>query len=161
MSDTMSFIYNNQNYSIVGDNFALSNAPKPDHIDNGVYVSGVYNRVTTMSSSGNTFIHEQGDYTTFTALGGSLTIYGFAAHDIIDLRTNFGITGANALAYVQPDGHGGTLIGGGSNALGSMGYTVCAREILSQAPWCTALDTGERRCLLGLMRKMLRSRGGR
>src|SRR4029077_7474216 len=35
------------------------------------------------------------------------------------------------------------------------------REILSQAPWCTALDTGERRCLLGLMRKMLRSRGGR
>src|SRR6201985_1350498 len=35
------------------------------------------------------------------------------------------------------------------------------REILAQAPWCTALDTGERRCLLGLMRKMLRSRGGR
>ena len=34
------------------------------------------------------------------------------------------------------------------------------REILAQAPWCTALDTGERRCLLGLMRKMLRSRGG-
>ena len=35
------------------------------------------------------------------------------------------------------------------------------REILAQAPWCTALDTGERRCLLGLLRKMLRSRGGR
>ena len=35
------------------------------------------------------------------------------------------------------------------------------REILARAPWCTALDTGERRCLLGLMRKMLRSRGGR
>ena len=35
------------------------------------------------------------------------------------------------------------------------------REFLTQAPWCTALDTGERRCLLGLMRKMLRSRGGR
>src|SRR5438552_16851723 len=35
------------------------------------------------------------------------------------------------------------------------------REILAQAPWCTALDTGERRCLLGLMKKMLRSRGGR
>ena len=35
------------------------------------------------------------------------------------------------------------------------------REILSQAPWCTALDTGERRCLLGLLRKMLKSRGGR
>ena len=35
------------------------------------------------------------------------------------------------------------------------------REILSQAPWCTELDTGERRCLLGLMRKMLRSRCGR
>ena len=35
------------------------------------------------------------------------------------------------------------------------------REILAHAPWCTALDTGERRCLLGLMRKMLRSRGGR
>ena len=35
------------------------------------------------------------------------------------------------------------------------------RELMTQAPWCTALDTGERRCLLGLMRKMLRSRGGR
>jgi MarR family transcriptional regulator, organic hydroperoxide resistance regulator len=35
------------------------------------------------------------------------------------------------------------------------------REILSRAPWCTALDTGERRCLLGLLRKMIRSRGGR
>ena len=37
---------------------------------------------------------------------------------------------------------------------------VCA-ELMGRAPWCTALDTGERRCLLGLMRKMLRSRGGR
>src|ERR1700750_1361882 len=35
------------------------------------------------------------------------------------------------------------------------------REILSQAPWCTALDTGERRGLLGLMREVLLSRGGR
>ena len=35
------------------------------------------------------------------------------------------------------------------------------RETLARAPWCTALDTGERRCLLGLMRKMLRSRGRR
>jgi DNA-binding MarR family transcriptional regulator len=35
------------------------------------------------------------------------------------------------------------------------------RELMTRAPWCTALDTGERRCLLGLMRKMLRSRGGR
>ncbi len=35
------------------------------------------------------------------------------------------------------------------------------RELITRAPWCTALDTGERRCLLGLMRKMLRSRGGR
>ena len=35
------------------------------------------------------------------------------------------------------------------------------REILAQAPWCTALDTGERRCLLGLMRKMIRARSGR
>jgi len=35
------------------------------------------------------------------------------------------------------------------------------RELMSRAPWCSALDTGERRCLLGLMRKMLRSRGGR
>ena len=44
------------------------------------------------------------------------------------------------------------------------GVTVRERllsEILSQAPWCTSLDTGERQCLLGLMRKMLRSRGGR
>ena len=35
------------------------------------------------------------------------------------------------------------------------------REFMTRAPWCTTLDTGERRCLLGLMRKMLRSRGGR
>jgi len=35
------------------------------------------------------------------------------------------------------------------------------REITTRAPWCTALDTGERRCLLGLMRKMLRARSGR
>ena len=34
-------------------------------------------------------------------------------------------------------------------------------ELMAQAPWCTSLDTSERRCLLGLMRKMLRSRGGR
>ena len=34
-------------------------------------------------------------------------------------------------------------------------------ELMARAPWRTALDTGERRCLLGLMRKMLRSRGGR
>jgi hypothetical protein len=27
----MSFIYYNQNYNIVGDDFALSNAPPPDH----------------------------------------------------------------------------------------------------------------------------------
>ncbi len=33
--------------------------------------------------------------------------------------------------------------------------------LLAQAPWCTTLDTSERRCLLGLMRKMLRSRCGR
>jgi len=35
------------------------------------------------------------------------------------------------------------------------------RELMARAPWCTTLDTSERRCLLGLMRKMLRSRGGR
>src|SRR6266571_2398963 len=35
------------------------------------------------------------------------------------------------------------------------------RELMARAPWCTALDTGERRCLLGLMRKMIRSCGGR
>jgi MarR family transcriptional regulator, organic hydroperoxide resistance regulator len=34
-------------------------------------------------------------------------------------------------------------------------------ELMARAPWCTGLDTGERRCLLGLMRKMLRSCGGR
>jgi len=34
------------------------------------------------------------------------------------------------------------------------------RELMARAPWCTSLDTGERRCLLGLMRKMLRARGG-
>ena len=36
---------------------------------------------------------------------------------------------------------------------------LCA-ELADRAPWCTTLDTSERRCLLGLMRKMLRSRGG-
>ena len=35
------------------------------------------------------------------------------------------------------------------------------RELVARAPWCTTLDTGERRCLLGLMRKMIRPRGGR
>jgi len=34
-------------------------------------------------------------------------------------------------------------------------------ELSARAPWCTTLDASERRCLLGLMRKMLRSRGGR
>jgi DNA-binding MarR family transcriptional regulator len=37
---------------------------------------------------------------------------------------------------------------------------LCA-ELSARAPWCTTLDTSERRCLLGLMRKMIRSRGGR
>jgi MarR family transcriptional regulator, organic hydroperoxide resistance regulator len=32
-------------------------------------------------------------------------------------------------------------------------------ELAARAPWCTTLDTSERRCLLGLMKKMLRSRG--
>ena len=44
------------------------------------------------------------------------------------------------------------------------GVTVRDRlcgELMERAPWCTALDTSERMCLLGLMRKMLRSRGGR
>ena len=44
------------------------------------------------------------------------------------------------------------------------GMTVRDRlcqELMARAPWCIALDTGERRCLLGLMRKMLKSRGGR
>ena len=34
-------------------------------------------------------------------------------------------------------------------------------ELVSRAPWCTTLDTSQRRCLLTLMRKMLRSRAGR
>jgi MarR family transcriptional regulator, organic hydroperoxide resistance regulator len=37
---------------------------------------------------------------------------------------------------------------------------LCA-ELSARAPWFTTLDVSERRCLLGLMRKMLRSRGGR
>jgi MarR family transcriptional regulator, organic hydroperoxide resistance regulator len=37
---------------------------------------------------------------------------------------------------------------------------LCA-ELSARAPWCTTLDTSERRCLLWLMRKMLGSRGGR
>jgi hypothetical protein len=128
MPATMSFIYDNQNVNIVGDNFAV------EFTAAGIYLSGLNNHVTTMSSAGNTVIHEQGDYTTFTDLGGSLTIYGFAAHDIIDLRTNFGITGANALAYVQPDGHGGTLIGGGSNALRGVSGDVASIDLVGIAP---------------------------
>ena len=34
-------------------------------------------------------------------------------------------------------------------------------ELSSRAPWCTTLDVSERRCLLWLMRKMVRSRCGR
>lgn len=37
---------------------------------------------------------------------------------------------------------------------------LCA-ALMTRAPWCTTLDTSERRCLLGLLRKMLGSRGGR
>jgi MarR family transcriptional regulator, organic hydroperoxide resistance regulator len=37
---------------------------------------------------------------------------------------------------------------------------LCA-ELAARAPWCTSLDGNERRCLLRLMRKMLRSRSGR
>ena len=36
---------------------------------------------------------------------------------------------------------------------------ICG-EIFARAPWCT-LDTSERQCLLGLIRKMLGKRGGR
>jgi MarR family transcriptional regulator, organic hydroperoxide resistance regulator len=36
---------------------------------------------------------------------------------------------------------------------------LCA-ALSARAPWCTTLDTSERRCLLGLMKKMLRPRGG-
>jgi MarR family transcriptional regulator, organic hydroperoxide resistance regulator len=35
---------------------------------------------------------------------------------------------------------------------------LCA-ELTARAPWCISLDSSERRCLLGLIRKMLRSRG--
>jgi MarR family transcriptional regulator, organic hydroperoxide resistance regulator len=34
-------------------------------------------------------------------------------------------------------------------------------EMSARAPWCTTLDVSERRCLLWLMRKMVRSRCGR
>jgi len=37
---------------------------------------------------------------------------------------------------------------------------ICG-EIFTRAPWCTTLDTSERHCLLGLIRKMLRLGGGR
>jgi MarR family transcriptional regulator, organic hydroperoxide resistance regulator len=37
---------------------------------------------------------------------------------------------------------------------------ICG-ELSTRAPWCTTLDTGERQCLLYLVRKMLRFRGGR
>ena len=35
------------------------------------------------------------------------------------------------------------------------------RELSARAPWCTTLDTSDRRCLLGLIRKMLGSPGRR
>jgi MarR family transcriptional regulator, organic hydroperoxide resistance regulator len=34
-------------------------------------------------------------------------------------------------------------------------------ELAARAPWCTTLDTSERRCLLTLVRKMLKFQGGR
>jgi MarR family transcriptional regulator, organic hydroperoxide resistance regulator len=37
---------------------------------------------------------------------------------------------------------------------------LCA-ELSARAPWCTTLDISERRCLLGLMRKMVKCRSGR
>jgi DNA-binding MarR family transcriptional regulator len=37
---------------------------------------------------------------------------------------------------------------------------ICG-EISTRAPWCTTLDTSERQCLLGLIRKMLKMGGGR
>src|ERR1700722_6668967 len=37
---------------------------------------------------------------------------------------------------------------------------LCA-ELSAQAPWCTTLDVSERRCLLWLMRKMVKCRSGR
>jgi len=37
---------------------------------------------------------------------------------------------------------------------------ICG-EISARSPWCTTLDTSERQCLLGLIRKMLRRSGGR
>jgi MarR family transcriptional regulator, organic hydroperoxide resistance regulator len=36
---------------------------------------------------------------------------------------------------------------------------ICG-ELFARAPWSTTLDAGERQCLLGLMRKMLRWRDG-
>jgi MarR family transcriptional regulator, organic hydroperoxide resistance regulator len=38
---------------------------------------------------------------------------------------------------------------------------LIVREISARAPWCTTLDTSERRCLLTLIRKMLTFRAGR
>ena len=37
---------------------------------------------------------------------------------------------------------------------------LCA-ELSARAPWCTTLDISERRCLLWLMRKMVKYRSGR
>jgi DNA-binding MarR family transcriptional regulator len=37
---------------------------------------------------------------------------------------------------------------------------LCA-ELSARAPWCTTLDISERRCLLWLMRKMVKCRSGR
>ena len=37
---------------------------------------------------------------------------------------------------------------------------LCA-ELSARAPWCTTLDATERRCLLWLMRKMVKCRSGR
>jgi MarR family transcriptional regulator, organic hydroperoxide resistance regulator len=44
---------------------------------------------------------------------------------------------------------------------GAQVRTKIFSQLMARAPWCTSLDTSERRCLLTLMRKMLRSRCGR
>jgi len=68
MPDTMSFIYGNQNVNIVGDNFAVAfTAAGPS--DMRIYLSGRNTHVTTMSSAGDTAIHEQATTRRLPSLG--------------------------------------------------------------------------------------------
>jgi len=56
----MSFICDNQNVNVVGDNFAVA-FTAAGRSNMSIYLSGLNTHVTTLSSAGDTAIREQGD----------------------------------------------------------------------------------------------------